>query len=188
MAHNKIYTGIGARDTPLEKLQIMRNIGYTLQKYHWTLRSGHADGADQAFEWGAKQAESPRTKLSMEIYLPWPHFENAPQNNPMYITPSRDCRDTYDEAMQVAERFHPAWNRCTEGAKSMHARNVYQIAGQDLNTPSGMVICWTKDGLRGGGTGQALRIAEYLKIPIFDLAIRTPGQILNYVNHGVIPS
>ena len=24
---------------------------------------------------------------------------------------------------------------------------------------------------RGGGTGQALRIAEYLKIPIFDIAL-----------------
>jgi hypothetical protein len=32
-----------------------------------------------------------------------------------------------------------------------------------------MVVCWTKDGKSSGGTGQALRIAEYYSIPIFNL-------------------
>lgn len=188
MHKNTIYTGIGSRETPENILQTMRNIGYTLAKYGWTLRSGHAEGADQAFEYGARMAVTVRNPLRMEIYLPWPNFNNPPVDHPDYITPSRDCPDTYEEALQAAENFHPAWSKCTDGARKMHARNVYQIGGRDLNTPTNFVICWTKEGKRGGGTGEALRIAEFLKIPIFDLAVNTEAQILEYVNHGVILS
>ncbi len=188
MHDNKIYTGIGSRETPPDKLQIMRNIGYTLAKYGWLLRSGHAPGADQAFEYGAKNAASTRTTPGLEIFLPWPHFEEAPERDPQYITPSIHCLDTYEQAVNIASHFHPAWNRCTDGAKKLHTRNVYQVAGRDLNTATNFIVCWTKDGKREGGTGQALRMASYLEIPIFDLAICTVEQILNYVNHGVIPS
>jgi hypothetical protein len=48
-------------------------------------------------------------------------------------------------------------------------RNAMQILGEDGNTPVEMVVCWTKDGKASGGTGQALRIAEYYSIPIFNL-------------------
>lgn len=41
-----------------------------------------------------------------------------------------------------------------------------------------MVICWTKEGKRGGGTGQALRIAQHFYIPIFDLALPDAGEKL----------
>lgn len=69
--------------------------------------------------------------------------------------------------------FHPAWDRCKPAAKFLHMRNVPQVVGINLDTASDMIICWTPQGKRTGGTGQALRIAEYLNIPIFDLAI--PG-------------
>ena len=44
-----------------------------------------------------------------------------------------------------------------------------------MATTVDMVICWTAGGQRGGGTGQALRIAEHLEVTIFDLAV--PGII-----------
>ena len=80
--------------------------------------------------------------------------------------------------MALAEKFHPAWNRCSYGTKKLHARNGCQILGKNLQTPATMVVCWTPGGKGGGGTGQAIRIAKSLNIPIFDLAIEGKLQEL----------
>lgn len=181
MHTSKIYTGIGSRETPHAVLNLMASIGRTLADHGWTLRSGHAPGADQAFEYGALTAKRPL--VHAEIYLPWNGFEKAYDNGGPYIVMPYDA-----EAQRVAAGFHPNWGACSDGAKKLHIRNVYQVAGRDLSTASDMVICWTKDGKRGGGTDQALRIAEYLKIPIFDLAVVNKQSILDFVNHGVLPS
>jgi hypothetical protein len=71
--------------------------------------------------------------------------------------------------MDMAKQFHPAWNRCSPGARKLHARNCFQVMGRDLNSPVDFIICWTRGGLGGGGTGQALRIAKHYNIPVFDL-------------------
>jgi hypothetical protein len=44
----------------------MTSIAEKLYKDEWTLRSGHAQGADRAFELGAKEKSI--------IYLPWQTF------------------------------------------------------------------------------------------------------------------
>ena len=57
-------------------------------------------------------------------------------------------------------------------------RNVYQVLGKDLNTPSEFVICWTPDGaetanersIKTGGTGFAIALADSLGIPVYNLA------------------
>jgi hypothetical protein len=175
---SKIYTGIGSRETPKETLELMKKIGFAMAKAGWILRSGHAPGADQAFETGARMASCKQSQL--DIFIPWKGFEGA-SNGFEFCVPELYC-DTYEQAVEIAQQFHPAWDKCTDGAKKMHTRNVYQIAGKDLNTPTKFVVCWTKDGKRGGGTGQALRIAEHLQIPIFDLAICNPDDILEFVN------
>ena len=173
--HAKIYTGIGSRETPVPVLEQMLAIGETLASHGWTLRSGHARGADQAFELGSLKAQG-----KMEIYLPWHGFENAPYNHPGYHVIKNPT------AEHIAAQFHPAWSRCSQGARKMHTRNVYQVVGATLEDKSDLVICWTKDGKRQGGTGQALRIADYLDIPIFDLAVCNEKQILDYVNYGIV--
>ena len=38
-------------------------------------------------------------------------------------------------------------------------------------TPVEFVVCYTKGGKRTGGTGQALRLAEILSIPIYDFGV-----------------
>lgn len=178
----KIYTGIGSRQTPHEILILMMKIAQILADNSWALRSGHALGADMAFETGARNKNGQK-----EIYLPWDGFEGAYSNKSsasskdFYATPSVDFL-MYSQAEEIAAKFHPAWECCSRGAKLLHTRNVYQVVGYMLNQPSNMVICWTKDGKRGGGTGQALRIAEYLKIPIFDLAVCTLQEIQDFIN------
>lgn len=163
-----IYTGIGSRETPSEVLNAMKDIGNQLAASGWILRSGGADGADSAFEAGVTNwAWDNQQGAPTEIYLPWEGFNGRYSTRKGYFVASNDS--TYADAMDIAKRFHPNWGACSPGAKAMHARNVSQILGQDLNTPTNLVICWTKEGKGGGGTGQALRIAKHYNVPIIDL-------------------
>ncbi len=166
MAEPHFYAGIGSRETPQDVLGVMTELGMHLAYRGWTLRTGGAQGADQAFDDGASRAylSGRRGIPKAEIYLPWPKFEGY--RFPTLIRPQA-------EAYPIAEYFHPAWAALSRGARSFHARNVHQILGQDVTTPvlSSFVVCWTPEGSGRGGTGQALRIAKYYGLPIFDLAL-----------------
>jgi hypothetical protein len=181
MFENKIYAGIGSRETPEDVLEKMILIGHNLGYHGWRLRSGHAPGADKAFEVGCKMVGG-----DMEIYLPWDGFEGAKVDDEQYFSGFHSVVIEI-QATQVAAHFHPNWEACSQGARKMHTRNVQQVFGRDLKTPVDLVICWTKGGKRGGGTGQALRIAEHYKIPIFDLAVHTIQQLQDFLKSGVLP-
>lgn len=155
-----IYAGIGSRETPHNILEEMTDIGFNLAKLGWTLRSGHAHGADLAFEHGAIQAGG-----NTEIFVPWATF-----NRDQFTGAPLICPPFNAEADEIASHFHPNWGACSQAARKLHTRNVYQIAGVNLDTPIDMVICWTRNASGVGGTGQAIRIAKSLNIPIFDLA------------------
>ena len=161
------YAGIGSRSTPREVLDQMVNIARRLFVLGYTLRSGGADGADSAFERGAGNRK--------QIFIPWPGFNGryARNDGTVFSTVS-------DAALEMAARYHPAWNRCSPGAKRLHARNCYQVLGLDLSTPAEFVVCWTPSAAREGGTGQALRIARAWDIPIYDL--RKPGDLFRILD------
>ena len=149
------YAGIGSRKTPADVLVLMERIAVKLRQEGWTLRSGHAPGADQAFERGAAGYA--------EIFLPWEGFEaNVGVMGKIYThAPAR--------AYELAEHFHPAWDRCSQGARRLHARNCQQIYGPTCNGASrttSFVVCWSNGT---GGTEQALRIATAERIPITNL-------------------
>lgn len=147
------YTGIGSRDTPKDIQDIQSQVGKLLASKGYTLRSGHAKGSDQAFERGCDEANG-----NKEIYLPWDEFEDS----------ASDLIVQNALAFEIAESYHPYWHNLSEGAKRLQARNSHQILGLDLETSSDFLICYTVGGKRQGGTGQALRIAEALRVPIFD--------------------
>lgn len=149
------YTGIGSRQTPEEVLEEFTATSKWLEnKFNGniTLRSGGADGADTAFEMGA---------INKEIFLPWKGFNN--NNSELY--------NILPKAFEIAENIHPAWHKCSQGARKLHARNIHQILGRDLKTFSRFVICYTPNGSSSGGTGQAIRLAKQLNIPIFDFGL-----------------
>jgi hypothetical protein len=125
----------------------------------WTLRSGHADGADLAFELGCDQNQG-----NKEIFIPWDGFNGATVRSG-FIVPAFT-----DSVLRMARDNHPAWDRCSTAVKKLHARNAYQILGINLDDPVDMVICWTPNASGSGGTGQAIRIADSLNIPVFDIA------------------
>lgn len=153
-----IYCGIGSRETPAPILDLMATIGYQAAQQGFLLRSGGAPGADTAFEKGADLADGLK-----EIYLPWNGFQGR----------RADEKSTHvimsQAALDLAAQHHPKWSACSDGARKLHARNCFQVLGPQLDRPSDFIICWTQGGLGGGGTGQALRLAKALNIPIYDL-------------------
>lgn len=161
------YAGIGSRETPAGALRSMSAIASTLEDRGLILRSGGAPGADQAFEAGVSK------EAAKEIYLPWRLFEFNP--SPRF--------EISQAALDMAAKYHPAWYRCTPAAKKLHARNCYQVLGEDLKTPSLFVVCWTRGGLGGGGTGQAIRIARAHDVPVFDLGMYHHAHVMREISY-----
>lgn len=165
----KAYAGIGSRRTPPLVLAAMETIAAALAEGGWTLRSGHAPGADQAFERGAGG--------SAEVYLPWVGFEeDVPVLGKTMPYPSTT-------AHWIAADHHPAWNYLKRGARTLHARNSHQILGLELGDPSAFVLAWTPDGSvdgtgkDGGGTAQALRVATAYGVPVLNLKNRDARRL-----------
>ena len=163
-ASGRCYTGIGSRETPQAVLEEMRDLAAALARAGYTLRSGGADGADAAFEQGARTVSG----APLEIYLPWQGFNGNP--SPLNRVEQR--------ALDVARRLHPAWDRLSPAARKLHGRNCYQVLGFSLEVLSQFVVCWTADGceshrtrsVKTGGTGTAIVLAERHGVPVFNLS------------------
>ena len=159
-----IYTGIGSRATPEEVLHFMIHIGEVLSSENdYILRSGGAPGADQAFEMGGDS-------INQEIYIPWPGFEGYDEMEDHVV--NVQVLTNYDRAQEIAAQMHPAWDRCSRGARALHTRNVYQILGWTLDRPSDFVLFWApvdKNGNITGGTATAVRLAQENDILTYNL-------------------
>lgn len=150
------YAGIGSRKTPSDILKLIESLSRKFAQEGLTLRSGGAPGADYYFEKGCDQLKGYK-----EIYLPWTNFNDNKSNlsNPLV------------QAFEIAKTIHPHWNKCSQAAKKLHARNIHQILGKDLQCPVSFVIYYAE--MQGekvkGGTATAVNLAIKLKVPTFNL-------------------
>lgn len=135
----KYWAGIGSRQTPLSLCPFINKISLWLESKDYTLRSGGAIGADTMFE---------QNILRKEIFR---------------------AEDATEAAISLSSKYHPNWGACSEYARKLHGRNAMILLGRNLDIPVKFVVCYTTDGLATGGTGQAIRIATALKIPIYNL-------------------
>ncbi len=135
----KLFAGIGSRKTPQHVLAAMAQWSNFLTANNHTLRSGGAIGADGAFQAGARISE---------IFT---------------------AKDSTPQAEQLASEFHPNWKAIQGYSKGLMGRNMMIICGKNLDKPVDFVICWTPNGAQDGGTGQALRYAQHLGIPVYNL-------------------
>lgn len=153
---NMIYAGIGSRDTPPHILKEMMYLAELLANKGYTLRSGGAIGADQAFENG---------------YYRW--FDN--ERNKVG-SGNAEC-DIYlstkdKKVIDFALKYHPnpvALSKKGDYVVGLMGRNAQIILGDKLDLPVDFVVCYTKDGKQSGGTGHAMKIAEYYNIPVYNL-------------------
>lgn len=162
-----IYTGIGSRDTPEDILRKMESVGRAMASWGHTLRSGGAPGADTAFETGCDQKDGTK-----EIYLPWKFFNK--NQSPLFGSDK--------PARLMAKEFHPKWDILSCKGRDFHARNVYQVLGKDLSTPTSFIICWTKGGKPVGGTSQAIRMADRHRIPVLNFGSMSLDEIEDQIS------
>lgn len=171
----KVYAGIGNRDTPDSILELITQIAKRLWKVGlYDLRTGAADGADQAFMQGTMRAE---------IYVPWHQYNGFPMH---HAIPK--------EAERLALEHNPHWRNSdgkekniTKGVKALHARNMMIISGPHLDEPVDFVLCFTRDGCDSrqtrthdtGGTGSAISYADSLGVPIVNLAHKNSLEYLS---------
>ena len=158
------YTGVGSKRTPNLILDVMTSIAGMLSSEGWILRSGGADGADTAFEKGVTNNHL------KEIYVPWIGFNNRVSRQDIVVCDPK--------AFEIAQRIHPAWLKLEKGSQKLHARNVHQVLGRTLNTPSRFLICWTPGGLPIGGTRTAIMVAKEWEVPVYNLGELAPGKIV----------
>ena len=161
-----IYTGIGSRETPEDILTSMRLMAKFMATDGHTLRSGGASGADTAFEHGCDEGAGLK-----EIYLPRKWYNR--NESPLF--------DITLESRKLASKFHPNWSNLGDVGRFFMARNAYQVLGQDLKTPTDFIVCWTPGGKLVGGTGQALRMANHYRIPIFNLGSMSRDDVSNEI-------
>jgi hypothetical protein len=183
------YAGIGSRDAPQRVLSHMEALGQGLARLGWVLRSGASPGSDQAFYRGARAGGGP-----VELYLPWPGFEEQSWRQEGGAELSVLERPS-EAACELAARFHPDWERLDCCARRLLARDSHEVLGAELDSRASLVVCWTADGtLDGGGSGadgtrQALRIAHHHGIPVFNLA--RPDHLRRMLDaqaEGCVPS
>jgi len=171
------YTGIGSREAPEKALGRCTTWAITLAKMGFILRSGGAHGCDLAFETGCDLASGKK-----EIYLPWAGFNRSKSN--LY-----DVRIKEHSAL-AAEVYGSHWPLIPPSVHRLMIRNLYQVAGANLDTPSEFVLCWTPDGCEDaecrnsatGGTGQAIAYASKLEVPVFNLKVREEEELVAYVS------
>ena len=159
-----IYAGIGARATPAATLRDMTVMAGWLGRTGWHLATGGADGADSAFAEGAPAGQ--RT-----LYLPWRGYNGHGGPDCRVLSPA-----ALSACMDIAARLHPAWHRCSNAVRKLHARNAAVLLGRELDRPVDAVVAWSPDGAVVGGTGMALRIAAERDIPVMNLAVLSSRQ------------
>ena len=160
MANEKFVTGVGSRKVAGEGKDRIIEIAQLLDKAGYSLRSGGADGCDTLFE-----QNMPNSKKY--IYLPWKGFNK---------NTSELCTVT-DEAKKMAATVHPKYWALGIGPQKLHARNVYQVLGQNMDKPSDLLVCWTEDGCNSeksssistGGTRTAIVLAERNQVPVYNV-------------------
>jgi len=151
------YTGIGSRKTPSDVQERMEKIATVCRLEGIRLRSGGASGADQAFGRGAQQHAT--------IYLPWHGFGQVESGAEIH------CPNEFPSwVKQLAEQVHPAWKNVHPKFRAFHYRNVLQVLGHsdEVKLPL-FLCCWTQDAKVTGGTATALRLAQWLHVPIVNL-------------------
>ena len=160
-----IYAGIGSRETPKDILIQMTGLAKWMCEHGWFLRSGGANGADEAFENGADRHRR-------MIYLPWNGFNGR-------HTKDRDkVAHVFSLAiLQKVKELHPAPHKLTNSVMKLHSRNVAMITGPNMNEFVQLVVCYTKDAKLVGGTAMGIRVANEFNIPVLNYGELNDDQV-----------
>lgn len=155
------YAGIGQRKVPKSVQSHMTSLAKRLNKMNFTLRSGDAEGSDQAFQSGAGRNAS-IFKASSENTL----SESAVGNVTFFDKMSdAEQKAAYDSIA----RLHPSGGSISDNhSRNLLARDYFQVIGTGGLVDSAFIACYADQN--EGGTWQAIRIARERGIPVFNAA------------------
>lgn len=154
-------TLIGSRTAPERFTKTGIKIGRKLSDLGLIGYSGGADGMDNSFMFDY----SPDRR---RIILPENGFNGLWHNgNDIIDSGTLDVSRAAVEAMKVAGNFDTQ----PDSTKRKYSRNIFQVLGLDLNSPTDFVLFWApeKEFAVKGGTGIAYRTARLHNIPTFNL-------------------
>lgn len=179
---SRTYTGVGARSTPWAPRCRLTAIAEELCERDWTLRTGGAKGADQAFLTGVLNASLCGPEHGAELFLPHDGFQGLTGANP-FVVRTEPSEDAFEMACDVLGA--QAWSGLSWFAMQAHARNMHEVLGADLVTPSEVVVCWTPGAKDVGGTRTAIWCARNHHVPVFNIASKKRfNEFLEWVRQG----
>lgn len=192
--NSPVIAGIGARGTPPKARKQITELGALCRRLGIWVRSGHAPGADYAWEKGARE----RTV----VYLPFPGFnDGAPLLTPRVVclgqasSGAGDYRRPHEQATERASQairdYHPSQGKLMGKPRLFQLRNYFQVMGAGPgDAPVGAVVYWAPEDEAGnveGGTGQAVRVARAAELPAWNLARVDAGEVARRLEALVSP-
>lgn len=161
MTVNERIACVGSRETSPAVLKWMEATGAALVRAGYTLVSGNAPGADQAWARGGNSQDPTR----VELCLPWESFESSAVHGRNVVRVfGIDAVDSQRYVLRVQET-HPSFARLTDAALRLHARNAMIVEGAHL-----VLGALNPGKLSGGGTRSSFRIAQRHGICTFNVA------------------
>lgn len=179
-------TFVGSRESLLKYAFPMMTIAYTASE-SFVCRSGRAPGPDQWAQLAYILRYYASKVCHAEIYVPDNQFCNQ------FVNTFTKCNSwTYtqydmklwDEARDIARTIHEAWHNCSSFAKVLHTRNVFQVLGPDLNTPSKFcVFCANQvDNDVFGGTRTAVELCRRYDVPNINIRLKGPEAVSKFLD------
>lgn len=210
----RYYTAVGSRKTPVEFVPVMAGLSRRLRELGWVFRSGKADGADAIFQMGAQTSKAADLEGKYgEVYKAWQSFNTNKSPLQPFVTDSGynlwpwwditvTDKELIAKAEEIVSEIHPFWKAekealakgeelehvMSKGAKALHTRNVFQVLGRDLETPSEFLVCYApvdRYGIPKGGTRTAYQLAMQNGIPCFNFANQSKEEIYEAIKEIV---
>lgn len=157
------YTVAGSRKTPVAVLETMRQVAKALDYSGYVLRTCASHGPG-LIAYGASQEA---TGLGQR-WVPWLGFDGHFESIHL---PDR-------EHFRLAQALRNDWHILPNATQAMKACNVAELLGVGLDQPSRFLLCYSACAAQSpqeltrhsGATGELIRLADYLEIPVVNFA------------------
>ena len=164
-----LITVIGDEQAPKDILDAATDVVAQAMSRGHIVRSGAAKGMDSTVTWAFnRNVANGISQQHPEVYIPWNGFNADSQPQGLkYIVSGLD-----PAGASLAEKVHPAWGKCSKGARKLLTRDTHQALGRDLKSPSDLILYWCRETAQGaptGGTAMAVNIGIANNIPCINM-------------------
>jgi len=163
----------GYEATPPDVRRLMYRIGKAIVTLGGRVRSGHSQGADQAFQRGAAVLPS-----ALTVCLPYAKYNEdvLPPKDSNIIVFNTLHLDAQAELFIQAELHHPTWDLCTRMEKATHARNMLVVKHATWG------FCFLNRRVpESGDSHQCHRYLAAKSLPIIDFADPSVVETWEYI-------